>query len=274
MTKWKRTSYGYHVSTMPHTTPVIIGGGNGPNYTNEPPGYTPLVDHTFSTIVGWDNPNTSWSDVVADTDASAPKSPSTVVKHIYPAGNGAGPIPSRVFNFANQRELYACFWFKLSDPFTLHPSAVSKQFFIGTNQSGITSNEVVFAIIGTVMASASIRGIVQDPVQAAPPTGPPTGTGGYFTNNVSTGIWSFGVYNKVEIRLVRSTGGLYNGSMRWWLNEVLVGQHLNVRYNSTTDAVYNLFLDQHYWGGDPETGTKAQEDYTWDDHLYVSGIAA
>jgi hypothetical protein len=251
------------------TLTVNVSATNS-EHPNEPAGFTQLLNHDFNTLSNWSNTNNAWCDVAVDTDAAAPVSPSGVVKWTYPAGKGAGPFPQRNFFFANQRELYISATWKISSPWTKHPSGVDKMFFVGTNDNSPSlGNEVVFGFIGTNPSTARMLGSIQGRTS---PDG--TTTGGYYSANINGTNWSLGSYHTLEVHLVRNTLGQANGRMRWWVDGVEIGNHDQLVFADGVDAIFRSFRWQHYWGGDPASGTKAQDDFVWDDHLYVSGIAA
>lgn len=233
-----------------------------PDYPHQPADYAMLHDHRFDTITGWDpsNANSPWSKVSVETDPTAPHSPS-VVRHTYPVGQSGGPFPAKTFSFSEQRELYVCASWKLSKPWDYHVSAVNKMFFINTNHSASLGNEVVFALHGTTESSARIKGADQ---------GAEAGSA-YKNPNVNSSPWPLGQYNQLEVVVKQSTGGQSNGEMHWWVNGVKQGEYTNVKYHTTIDAKFKALLWQHYWGGSSDV--KAQTDYIWDDHLYISGKA-
>ena len=255
----------------------LVGGGGGgedsddeepgdseepdAEFTHEPEGFNPLVDHDFVSVAsGWANATGHWCTVTDDTDATAPVSPSDVAKWTYPAGASSGPFPSRVWNFADQFELYICCWIKVSSPWDWHTSAVNKLFYVGTNSDPLHNNELVCVLYGTSVGTAQIRFIVQDPGGMSQ---------GWKTPNVFNPGFSLGVWHKLEVRLKGNTGGLFNGEIEWWIDNVHSGNHADSQFKTSGTGKFTNMLWQHYWGGGADN--KSQTDAIWDDHLYISG---
>jgi hypothetical protein len=240
----------------------------GTDFENEPAGYIQCANYGFDTITGsgWTDPNgrignLSLNFVSLDTDATAPKSPGTVLKWTYNPGAQVSPVPYKQIYFSGgaKKRIYICAWWKLSNPWEFHASGANKMFFVDSNQSS-TENEIVFLIWGSSASVARIVLAVQDPEVGV--TREP---------NLTETRWTLGAYHKFEAVLIQNTGGLANGEAHWWVDGVKNGQYTNVKYKSTGDALFNKIKWQHYWGG--QNDTKTITDFIHDDHIYVSGVS-
>ncbi len=107
-----------------------------PGSSNEPSGMTVISDRPFNALneLGWDDQFSSNMAFIAD--ATAPKSPSGILRATWPTGYtsiGNGPGGSDM-PISSKRTVYISFWAKLSDNFYGHDSNVNKQFYAYANQ--------------------------------------------------------------------------------------------------------------------------------------------
>jgi hypothetical protein len=240
-------------------------------YPHQPAGYTVLADLDFSSKTvpagwavdaGWNN-NTHVHIV---SDGAAPQSPPGVVEFLYPIGfsDQAGYPGDAGFTFTTPvREIYVSMWVMFSNPWETHSTGVNKVFFVGTNASFAAT---VFTVFGNPITTAQGRISVQSP----PNNGTGTGNGYYIANMAQPGF-SLGAWHHVEVVLKRSTGGLANGSMTWWMDGTLTGNYSIVNYNASVDALFTNFSITPNWGGNTQQ-VKTENDFIRVDHIFVSGL--
>jgi hypothetical protein len=238
---------------------------------NEPTGYSPLVDHDFSTMTGWSNYTNSapQPSATTGTDATEPVSPSSMVTITLPINMASGPFPGREFSTGDRSELYVSFIYRIDSPYDYHSSTVNKLFFIKTDQSA-SNNQVVVTLKGGSEGGAQVRATCQDPSNV----GQPGWSADYFTVNTGeAGTFALGTWHEIEVIVRQSTGGLFNGDLEWWVDGTKLGNHLNVvKYKSTGDAVFRSVFAQMYRGGNPASDPMDATALVKFGHLYASGV--
>lgn len=260
---------------------IVVTAPPSSQYPNEPPGFVPLLNLTFDSKQlpgGWAY-NALWGDtsrarVISDNNPTAGGSPPNALEIVFPQGfTDVTTPPSAGHSLSDTvRQLYVSFNMRVSNPWDYHSTSVNKLLFVATNGSGSLNNEAVIGLIGTTEANAYIGVGVQTPGNGGFPG---AGSGGYFTPNVFNSGFSLGVWHRVEVLFIRSTGGATggtgNGIIRWWVDGVLNGQHTNVLFHSTIDGLFNGFVINPNWGGSA-SNAKSQRDWIRFDHIYVSGL--
>jgi hypothetical protein len=236
---------------------------------NRPADHQVILDIPFdSKNIGWPS-NRRWSDrqyLDLITDTTAPQSRPNGIEFVFPPGFSDLGSPARASrSFAPRRELYVAYWAKISKPWQYHSSSVNKLFFISTNANPQLGNEVVVTLKGNSEAGAQIMVAVQTPANKGGGT-----VNGYYVANMSRPGFALGVWHLIEIRAIQSTGGVPNGSLTWWVDGRMVGNHTNVLFNRSKSALFDgLTLDPN-WGGQ-KSPPKAQRDWIRVDHLLVTG---
>jgi hypothetical protein len=228
---------------------------------------TVLTDRPLSAVIedGWDVG--AWSGSTGNcqivTDATAPKSPSSVGRIKYPAGWAGGGEPCGMGRggLGNNRTWYISFWFKISPNWQGHPTGVNKVLHIWIG--GL--NHVVVNLwgygSGTMQASILLQGIVNDGSgKTAANWNPNLGP----TGEIVRGQW----YHQ-EIVLVGNTSGAANGSVDWWLDGVKIGSHSGIQYVSGNGVFGENIAWAPTWGGLGSNVTS--EMYQFMDHFYISG---
>lgn len=269
----RATTEGVQGTSM--VTVVAAGTPQAGAHPNEPVGFTMVKDINFNTTAlgaGWVYSSkwldTAYTRVVQDTFLSATRgTPPNVVEHVFPIGfTDATQPPIAGLFYSGKRAMYVSYWIKVSNPWQYHPSGVNKLFFIATNGSTNLDNEMVCGLVGSSAATAQYVCGVQTP-QNAGMAG--VGAGGYYVANIAQPGLSLGVWHHIEIHAARSTGGLSNGLIEWWVDGNLTGRHTTVLFNSTSDALFDGFHINPNWGGS-SNATKNQRDFIRLDDWYVS----
>jgi hypothetical protein len=202
--------------------------------------------------------NSSWdtdNSLSIAQDASAPKSPSSVIRATYPTGFSGGSSPGHAGTIhSGARVLYISYWGKLSANFSGHLTGVNKQLYEWANGASPFYFELSGVGSGTLTPEIVLQG---------------TPTDGVYAPNLVTGAKvTRGQWFHVEIVLTGNTSGTRNGAVDWWLDGVKVGSRTGLQFTSATTS-WNTFEFRPVWGGVggivPSTMT-----VDWDD-LYISG---
>jgi len=229
------------------TIPAPPGSGN------EPSGMSLLVDRPFSSL----SEGGSWgmSGLSIAQDASAPKSPSGVIRATYPTGFIGGSGPGYAENYhAGNRVLYISYWAKLSSNFWGHLTGVNKQFYEWADGKPIFFFEAHGVGTGSLTPQVVLQGTQSDAT--------------FSPNLVSSARIPRGQWYHVEILLTGNTSGSANGVVDWWLDGVHVGSRSGLRYTSGTTS-WNEFAFRPVWGGLTD---RVPATMTLDlDHLRLSG---
>jgi len=97
--------------------------------------------------------------------------------------------------------------------------------------------------------------------------------GALFPPNVGNGTVRVGVWYKVEMKIRASTTRTSrDGSLQWWINDVLVGSYPNLNYCGPNGETLDRWAWTQTWDGAFDMGqsnTVAWEH--WIDHLYIVG---
>jgi len=216
-------------------------------WPNEPAGLTPITDWSFSALSGsgW----SGWGGTLG-VDPTAPASPPSNWEVLFPIGFVAGNSPGqRNFGFAPlPTELFIGVWWKPSNPWQ-YQSVGDKIFYVTDitgggsglfflQQGGAPHNLTVTTQTGA--ENRNLATVAQTPI-------------------------TLGVWHRIEMYLTWSTTG--TGIVRWWVDGILQGNVTDVRWQNGTGFA-TMHMDP-VWGG--IGGTKAENDYFWYDHVYLSG---
>jgi uncharacterized protein YjdB len=233
-----------------------------PGSSNEPAGMTVITDRPFSALneMGWsdDTVTPQGGSFGLTNDATAPKSPSSILRILYPAGftsSGAGPGGAEL-NLSRPRSLYIVYWARLSSNFYGHDAQVNKQFYVWSGGTPL------------MYFDASTRGMGPITPRIALQDTKSHGTADLEPNLVPSARLVRGEWYKIEVLLVGNTAGARDGSVDWWLNGVHIGSH-TVQW--TTGAnFWNIFVIDAIWGGSGGYTVPATQWLDFD-HLYLSG---
>jgi hypothetical protein len=224
---------------------------------------TAITDRPFNAKneLGWSDYFPVAADIAFLSDATAPHSPTGILRSIYPTGFAGGGDPGAWDPpyLGNKKTVYIAVWFKHSANFYGHPSSgVNKLFYMHTS----TNDAPVFYV--------NARGI---------------GTGDLtpeidFQATVSEGYSNIGPnlvpsarivrdqWNLIEIVAVGNSAGNRDGSIDWYLNGVHVGSKTAIEYESG-GTTWQRFSMAPVWGGIGDT-VPATMWIDWD-HAYLSG---
>lgn len=238
-------------------------------FPNEPTGFTELTNFGHSAIVA-----SGWTDVYDVTgynativaDASAPLSPSSVLRQRFPAGlvggNGGGGGTFYSFGGSAYEEIFFAFWFRVDVNFINHPVS-TKICWIHTTLNGSPQNNNLFlAMYGNnpYYLSAVYQ---QANIDNSHINGGPIGT---IRLDPFAGSFSAGQWVKIEIYWRRSSANTStNGIWKVWINNSPSINVTNLNTDRmTADSVSYITI----WGG---VGSALSRDcYLYWDHSYVS----
>jgi hypothetical protein len=214
---------------------------------------TLLVERPFNSLTessGWIT-----NGLTIAQDASAPESPSSVLRATYPAGFSGGSSPGTAeFSHAGHGVIYISYWAKLSANFWGHLTGVNKQLYEWANGNGIFYFEAAGVGSGSLTPRVVLQGTPADAVLSP--------------NLVPTARIPRGVWYHVEIVLNGNSSGSADGSVDWWLDGVHIASYSGRQFTSGATS-WGIFQFQPVWGGvtDVVPATMTQD---WD-HLYISG---
>jgi hypothetical protein len=223
---------------------------------------TVISDRPFDALneLGWDDSGSGGKIV---QDATAPQSPSNILRTTLPAGfqAGGGTFSGDLF-FTGKRTFYVSYWGRVSSNWQGQDAGVNKQFYAYTN--GTTPN-IYFDAHGTGSGPLVPQLAGQDIIKG--------GIGGdplnpdWAPNLVPSVRIIRGQWYHVEVVLVGNTAGSANGSIDWYFNGVHVGSYSNVQFQSGA-AVWTQLHYTNLWGGGGGSTAAAQTlDF---DHMYLS----
>lgn len=241
----------------PSPVPTPSAGGAWPN---EPSGMTVLTDWSMDQAVpttgdvaiagssGWrvvyeTTPGAARGRAEPTTDPAAPISPPNVYDFVFPAGMVEGYAPATVYYRLAAREVYVAFWWKASSPFDLGPNGNKIAFLFNGGGSQGGQQFLILRHDGLLHVLPEYRGDFQ-----------------WRTPNVNATPVALATWHLIEWYVQLSTG-----TLKWWLDGVLQGQHTDVR----NDVAFDMFQISPTFGGN--TGArKRQTDHFWFDHLRLS----
>jgi hypothetical protein len=235
-----------------------------PGSSNEPSGMTlidqrpfnSLAEHASPHVPAWDTDN-SLSIV---QDATAPISPSNVIRVTFPAGFHSGAAPGHTgVKFTGYKTLYVRFDVKLSSNWQGEDSGFSKYFYAWINGSG----DFFFASNGVGSAPLQPYSMLQSLVTF------PNGNGNWGPNLVPSARIIRGQWQTYEFVLVANSAGTADGSVDTFLDGVHITHVGGIQWTSG-GGTWDTFEFRPIWGG---TGsTLVQSTQTMDmDNVYLSG---
>ena len=232
-----------------------------PGTSNEPSGMTLIDERPFNSLAEHAAPHVpAWDTDVQLTiqqDATAPKSPSSVIRMTLPTGFAGGSSNGHMgVVLPTYRVLYIAYWSKYSPNWQGHLTGVNKHVYAWTGGHP----PFVFEAEGTGSGSLKPRPVIQSWALV--------GAGNYNPNLVPGAVYTRGQWDYTEIVLTGNTAGKTDGSMDWFLNGVHVGSVGGLQWTAGTTG-WNVFELYPVWGGvgDVVSSTQWME---WD-HVYLSG---
>lgn len=241
-------------------------------WTNEPAGSSVVLDCNFSSTPGACGIQDVYSSSFQDTDASAPVSPSGVVRSTLPALSGFGGMQLDYVTSQTYREMYVGLMWRTNPQFQGRAANSNKLFFVrGPMNNGVFSMygpiggpfQLIFGhnngSLDNSHACSFDLGLICYP-------------------NVSRGTLTPGVWTKLEAYLKSSTTSTSrDGIVRWWVNGVLAGNYTNLNINQLgiNEWVWSETWDGCGINGAPPcdigpTGGNTNEWSHYIDHLHIS----
>ncbi len=185
-----------------------------PGSSNEPSGMSAITTRPFNALneLGWSDSFSS--DMAFIADATAPQSPSGILRATYPTGytsSGNGPGGSDYMLSSSPRTIYVSFWSKLSSNFFGHDSGTNKQFY-------------VYDLGGNPWFFFSIYGVGSGPLVPMIQFQSTTSNGDYdlAPNLVPSARIPRNAWYHIEVVATGNTAGTADGTIDVWLNGVHV----------------------------------------------------
>jgi hypothetical protein len=248
-------------SAITVTIPTPPGGGSGWR-GNEPAGMTQITDRPFNAVVEgtWDPYGSDAFTIVSD--ATAPHSPSNVIRATYPAGFGAGGAPAHTgIPHTAYSKIYICFAVKLSSNWVGNGSSVNKMLYEWTT---IPHPSFFFAAYGSGSGTLQPRVMLQDVVSS------PASGGFVAPNLVPSAQIIRGQWQQIEIFIQGNTAGAANGVMDWYVDGVHVGSVTGFQWTPDATAFSTFEFYPIWGGGNTSPAITATQTMDWD-HVYISG---
>src|SRR6266550_1447147 len=248
------------------TSAISVLAPPPPGGSAEPTGMTRIVDRPFNALneLGWDD--TFSSNMAFIADATAPQSPSGILRATYPTGytsSGNGPGGSDFILSSSPRTIYVSFWSKLSSNFFGHDSGTNKQFY-------------VYDLGGNPWFFFSVYGVGTGPLMPMIQFQSTTSHGDYdlAPNLVPSARIPRNAWYHIEVVATGNTAGTADGTIDVWLNGVHVTSTAglpNGRLQYSSGACHwGRFHYTTIWGGVGGPNVPATMTVDWDD-VYLSG---
>jgi hypothetical protein len=225
-----------------------------PVWTNEPPGFVPLEDQSFSSAV-WTEQSSVWSrtggskeptDVmrIVDKADEGQLSPTSAYENFFEEGlgGGVGPGGMRTRVADGKTAVHFGAYVMYAPNWQCHPSGSNKLFIVWFNG---TSQHIILQWRGCNVLKSYNPG------------------DGIADSNVDNSfVDMFGKWVKIEWLIERVGGNTWR--QKWWADGILRGDH-----NFTLDTVTTIdAIDLEFtWGG--LNANKSHDDFIWVDHVYI-----
>jgi hypothetical protein len=263
---------------------VTITAASG-SYPNLPAGYTEIVHSPCDVL-----PGTTWAQVsgsvgyhirgasnplTVQTDATAPLTPSSVIRTQFNNGQAGGSTSVSWESWANSNsssptqysKIYISRRFKIGTTSGFQNQAVGTKFgFIAFGESPSLARNQIFLLwkgngSTSVMTASNFNLEIQRPAAAVR-----TIAFGGGTSLITTGVW-----HHLELLLeINSAANAADGVFKAWVNGTLRANQSNVVYRVT--GATNKFFWYKWeptWGG--TGGTRSQVDYVYEDDVSIYG---
>jgi uncharacterized protein YjdB len=243
-----------------------------PSGSVEPSGMTPLTERPFSAMIedSWYFDSGNQTNVSIVQDATAPKSPSSIMQMLFPAGmiGGIGPNSlERDWTAGTYKTLYVSYWMKVSNNFYGHCGPeITKTIHFWVGDGTVSGNKLYTNIRGCGSAALSSWVNLQGVVAGG---NFDSGTSAEFGPNLGQPATIVrGQWQRYEFVFKGNTAGTADGTLDWWLDGVYVGSYSGIQYTPGA-ATWSTLKWGPTWGG--LGGTVPADMYEWMDHFYVSG---
>jgi uncharacterized protein YjdB len=230
-----------------------------PGSSNEPAGMTTLTDRPFNTAneLGW----TDWWPgglMTFVSDATAPHSPSGILRATYPTGYVAGSAPGAWDPpmSGNKKTVYLAVWVKHSANWFGQSTGTNKIFYFHTS----TNDAPVFYFTAEGVGNGNLVPYIALQATVSP------GESNLNPNLVPSAVIPRGQWNLIEVVAVGNSPGNRDGSIDWYVNGVHVGSYA-VEFESG-GTTWQRISFAPVWGGQ---GGAVPATQTLDfDHAYLS----
>jgi len=244
---------------------LMVPSASWAQWTNEPSGATEVLDCNFTSTPGACGILDAYSSSFLDSDATAPVSPSGVLRSTIQAGQHSGGMQLNYVigpGGATYNEMFVGLMWRTNAGFEGRPQG-NKTFFMrgpGSNGVFLFDNDslsggsgpmVFFHNTGSLDNSHACS--LDLGLACYPNAGGP---------NLTRGTWT-----KLEAYMKKSTTCTSrDGIVRWWIDGVLTGNYTNLNYACLG---LNEWVWAETWDGTPNfTVTTPWSHYL--DHLYIS----
>ncbi len=219
---------------------------------NEPAGYARAIDAPMNVLPalspqysaeGFNAAPNQARTLFIEESPTAPQSPNSVLRVVFPRGAVGGAAPSRWGSRTlpqNQGGIYACFWIRFMPGWSSNGNVGTKLFFFRATDE---TNHYVGSAAGSGQGHAYIMSGLQFRDQTM------TYNLGMSTtpeNDISGGGW-----HKVEVQWIANTPGERNGQYRHWVDGNLVAAATDARYFLAGQRAMwtQVWWDPTYGGG-------------------------
>ncbi len=249
------------VGAPPPPPPPPPPGGTPVWRGNEPAGMTSISDRQFNSLAegSWWTMRAPGAAIV--TDATAPQSPSNVVRFNFDAGDQGGVSPEFTeLSHTGYRVIYISYWVKHSSNWQGHLTGINKHGYVWHNT---TNPYFVFTSQGAGSEALKLRIALQQ-VAVQP------NANGWYTQNVdATKSFTRGSWDLVEMVITGNTANTTNGSMDFFLNGTRVASYTGIRFHATALTKFDFTRIYPVWGGAGDT-VVSNMGLSFD-QFYVSG---
>jgi len=222
---------------------------------------TPVSDRQFNSLAegSWWTMTAPGASIVSD--ATAPQSPSNVVRFNFDAGDVGGVSPEFTeLSHAAYRIIYISYWVKHSANWQGHLTGINKHGYVWHNT---TNPYFVYTSQGAGSDPLNLRIALQS-VAVQP------NANGWYTQNVNaTKTFTRGSWDLVEMVITGNTANTTNGSMDFYLNGTLVSRYTGIRFHATAQTRWDFTRIYPVWGGAGDT--VARNMGLSFDQFYISG---
>jgi len=251
-----------------------------PGGSAEPPGMTVLTDRPFSALSeGW---GSAWDEGGGGgpgnfsivSDATAPRSPSSVGQMRYPVGLVGGYPPAVVGTSfpGTSRTIYVAMWVKFSTNWLGNTGSgggkITHIWINGVNRI----YTYVDGVSGPLSPWVNLQQLAKS-FDSRPQGGQGSGVSVNLLPNVAgqTGVKiTRGQWYKWELVTYGGTPGGADGTVDWWIDGVKVGHYTGIPFVAAGGSnSWEMIEWNPTWGGLGGTINTAQ--YQWMDHVYISG---
>ena len=237
-------------------------------WANKPANTNVILDYDFNkTTLASVGIFDAYGSSIATTDGTAPVSPSSCIKSRIEAGSNTGGMQlNYVFNTSS--DMFVGISWRTNAGFEGRPQG-NKTFFMrgpGANGFFLWGNDALSGGSHRIIWSFNTSGLDNSHITGSTDPGTPL-----YPQNSAAATVTRGIWYRIEAYVKKSTTNTSrDGTIRWWVNGVLVGNYTNTNY---AGGGLNEWVWSETWDGTPNfTVTTAWEHYL--DHLYIASASA